>query len=70
MAKKTKNKPDVRVHDCGSIVQLEILTPAGRKWVAENVESEGWQWLGNRLCIEPRMVVDIVAGMQSHLEVE
>lgn len=47
----------------GSIVQLEVLSAAGREWLDENVESEGWQWLGNTLCIDYRLWAQLQDGI-------
>jgi hypothetical protein len=40
------------------------VTDAGKEWLKENCRTEGWQWLGECLAIEPRYARDIVEGMQ------
>jgi hypothetical protein len=54
---------DFEVNDTGSIVQIIPLTPAASEWLDENVESEGWQWMGNALCIDPRSAEAVIDGM-------
>lgn len=53
---------DLSVENHGSIAMLRVLTPAGQEWVDENVHSESWQWMGNGLAVEPRMVQVLVEG--------
>ncbi len=44
---------DVRITGWGaSVVQFHLLTKAARDFVNENVEAEGWQWLGRALCVD------------------
>lgn len=54
---------DVRVRDAGSIVQFFLLTQKAKDWVRENVESEGWQWMGQALCVDHRYATDLINGM-------
>jgi len=43
-----------QVINCGSIVQF-YLSDAALAWVNENVQTEGWQWMGKRmLCVDHR----------------
>ncbi len=56
---------DVRVENHGSIMLFIVLTPAAVEWVAENVPTEGWQWLGQRsFAVEPRYADNLIAGME------
>lgn len=54
---------DVQVHNGGSVFQFEIKSAAARTWVDENVGSEGWQWMGNRLCVEHRFAGPLAEGL-------
>ncbi len=54
---------DFYIINHGSVVSLHPLTVACRDWVDENVHSEGWQWLGGGLAIEPRYANDLIAGL-------
>ena len=57
---------DFLLYDCGSIVQLTPQTDSAKEWLqenVENVESEGWQWLGNGLCMDRRMAVGVVEAI-------
>lgn len=56
--------PDVEVLDHGSVVMIAPRTAAAREWVEENVQLEGWQWMGGAFACEPRCVDGLVAGME------
>ena len=55
---------DVRVAHSGSISLVTPLSTAAREWVRDNVETEGWQWLGGALAVEPRYVDNLLHGME------
>lgn len=55
---------DVVVHHAGTITGLIPKSEAAKEWIRDNVSAKGWQWLGNTLCVEPRMAADIVDGMR------
>jgi hypothetical protein len=55
---------DIVVEDHGSVVMLRPMTRAGAVWLHENVSSEPWQWMGNGLAAEPRMVREVLEGAQ------
>ncbi len=38
---------DVEMINCGSAVQFYLFTDRAREWVAENVNTNPWQWRGN-----------------------
>jgi hypothetical protein len=63
-----KRAPDVTVSGEGpgtSVYLFIVHTPAARKWVDENVQLEGYQWLGaNSFGVEHRFARDLSAGMQ------
>lgn len=63
VAAPIENLVDVYCVNCGSIIQFEPRTDEARAWFDENVQSEGWQWLGNRLCIEPRLADNLLQGI-------
>lgn len=54
---------DFRITYHGTITLLEPLTPACREWIDENVATEGWQWFGKALAIEPRYLSTLVDAM-------
>lgn len=56
---------DFEVNDEGTIVQIIPVSQTAKDWIDENVESEGWQWLGRALCIDHRYAEDIIDGMLS-----
>lgn len=62
---------DITVVDHGSICVLRGDTDAGKKWIAENLESDEVQHWGGGIVVEPRYVGNIVAGaMIDELEVD
>lgn len=54
---------DFRIADQGSIVMVTPLTQPAKDWVEENVQLEGWQWLGGGFAVEPRYVVGLASGI-------
>lgn len=56
---------DVRVLKDGAMVGLEMLTDEAEAWVADNVATQPWQWLGKVLWIDERLSVAVVEGMQA-----
>lgn len=54
---------DIRIENCGSIMLFNPLTTVGKEWMDENVEADGYQWLGNKLAVEPRYARDLAQGM-------
>jgi hypothetical protein len=64
-ARKGKAAPaaDFNVDSFGSIVGITPMNAAAREWIAENVSSEGWQWLGATLNIDTRYAEDLINGI-------
>lgn len=60
----TESAPDVRITNCGSIVQFEPVSQAARDWFDANVQSEGWQWLGNRLSVDLHYATALAIGIE------
>ncbi len=54
---------DVTVINCGSIIQFHARTDKARAWFRDNVQSEGWQWLGHALCVDPRCAEQLAEGL-------
>jgi len=64
------NKVDVLVENHGTIFLFKPQTEAAKQWFAENVQTEGWQWLGKGLGVDHRFAENLVAGMiEAGLEV-
>lgn len=57
-------KPDVSVTDNGSVVGFTPNTTEAKSWFNENVQSEGWQWMGQTLWVDHRMAGDLMAGLE------
>ena len=53
---------DLSIENHGSVVLVRPVSGAGREWIEEHVYSEGWQWFGDALAVEPRCVVALVEG--------
>ncbi|MFN4278289.1 MAG: hypothetical protein ACK4FJ_18505 [Ferrovibrio sp.] len=56
---------DVETINHGSVIALRPRTEAALDWITANVQSEGWQWLGRWLCVEPCFASDIIDAMQA-----
>jgi hypothetical protein len=54
---------DARFHNNGSLIGIVPITPAAQEWIAENVDADGYQWLGNVLYSEPRCAHVIASAM-------
>ncbi len=52
--------PDIRITSHGSVALAHPVTPAGEEFLLTRVESEGWQWMGNALAVEPRYVEGLI----------
>ncbi len=65
MAKSAAAKPapDVHVGNHGSIFTFEPRSAAAREWIADNVQSESWQWIGGALSVDHRYAQDLAQGM-------
>lgn len=59
----TYHNPDVVVSNEGTLVTFMVCTDTARDWFGENVESDGWQWLGNRLGVEWRCADMLADGL-------
>ena len=46
-----------------SMVLLSPQSDAAREWIDENLQTEGWQWLGGSLALDGRCAPPIVDGM-------
>jgi len=55
-------KPDFLYSDQDKVSLLQPLTAAGREWLNDNVQAEGWQFFGNALAIELRYVPGVIEG--------
>lgn len=56
---------DFRIANHGSIVMVEPVTQPAKQWVEDNVQLEGWQWMGPAFSCDPRMVDNLVAGIEA-----
>lgn len=54
---------DITVYVDGNFAMLKALTEQGVSWIDDNLESESWQWLGNRLCVDHRYINAIIEGV-------
>jgi hypothetical protein len=57
---------DVRIETGGRLSSMVLITPVsyvGRQWIDENLQVEGWQWLGRSLAVDKRYAAPIVDGM-------
>lgn len=56
--------PDVTITNHGSIFLFDLLTPAAKDWVADNVPDDA-TYLGWSLVVEHRYASDLAAGMMA-----
>lgn len=63
MAQQTE-QADVLVTGGGTMYQVWPLSDEAKAWVEENVQLEGWQWLGQSFGVEHRYIENLVEGMQ------
>ena len=54
---------DVSVVYAGSITQFFLNTRDAIEWVNDNVDTEGWQWMGPTLCVDSRFAHDLATAM-------
>ena len=55
---------DVIVDDQGTVCAFEFQTDEALNWLDENVEYEGWQWLGGRLIVDHRPAYGLAEAFQ------
>lgn len=55
--------PDFRLEHQGTVVLVCPQTRRAQAWLNENVEAEGWQWLGRNLAVDPGSALDLRTGM-------
>lgn len=53
----------VAVTSHGSVVTFTPLTEEAKAWFDENVQSEGWQWIGASLGVDHRMANLLAEGL-------
>jgi len=54
----------VIIENHGSIFLFRPRTGYAADWLRENVASEGWQWFGGALAVEPRYAGQLVCGIE------
>jgi hypothetical protein len=47
----------------GSLVGFTVRTNEAREWFADNVASDGWQWMGSTIWIDHRYAPAIADGI-------
>lgn len=50
--------------DHGSIVGFTPLSDEAREWMDDNVQSEGWQWMGRTLMVDARMGMPLLEAIE------
>jgi len=62
-ARKSKTiRPDIRFDSYGTVVRIVGLTRAGRNWIDENVQAEGWNRIGDSIISDHRPARAIYDG--------
>ncbi len=60
------NIPDVQIVNHGSVVAFHLLSQNAKTFVDENVQAEGWQFMGDALCVDHRFAGDLAEGMREN----
>lgn len=56
---------DVTIRNEGSVSVFSFHSPEAKQFVGDNLQLEGWQWLGpNSFAVDHRYVSAIAEGMQ------
>ncbi len=58
--------PDIQVINHGSVVAFIGQTEEGREFLENDVQSEGWQWMGPQLCVDHRYAGVLIEGIQEN----
>jgi hypothetical protein len=53
----------VDIIDQGTLVGFNPRTEEAKQWFADNVTSEGWQWMGSTLWVDHRMAGPLIDGL-------
>jgi hypothetical protein len=53
----------VDIIDQGTLVGFSPRTEEAKQWFADNVASEGWQWMGSTLWVDHRMAGPLIDGL-------
>lgn len=56
---------DVLVDTHGSVWTFEAISEAAKQWFKENVQSESWQWLGDKLGVDHRYASSLLEGIRA-----
>lgn len=58
-------QPDFTVVDHGSIVQFFFNTPEAKEFIDNNVELEGWQFMGKSFNVDHRYAEGLINGIMN-----
>lgn len=58
-------KIDFEIRNHGTVAMIAPMTKRAKKFVADYVSIESWQWIGDAFAAEPRMAVDLVSNLKS-----
>jgi hypothetical protein len=56
---------DISINIAGSMIGFTGTTEAGHEFLAHEVESEGWQWLGHTLYVDHHFAPELILIAQS-----
>lgn len=60
---KAQQAADIVVRDYGTMWSFTGQTEAGRGYLADDLQTEGWQWHGTVLMVDHRPARDLLAHM-------
>jgi|TARA_R110000824_G_scaffold155073_1_gene327289 hypothetical protein len=56
---------DITVNDQGSIILFTPKSDACKEWIEDNVQLEGWQWLGGGFGVDHSYADSLIDGLQA-----
>lgn len=62
MRKSKTIRPDIRFESYGTVVRIIGLTRAGKTWIKQNLQAEGWQKPGDAVVVDHRLAFPIYDG--------
>lgn len=49
---------------CSSVVMFHVMNERARNFVESEFNLEGWQWMGDSFCVEPRFVDSVISSLE------
>lgn len=56
---------DFTVSHHGNVIMVTPVSQDAKDWTAENVQLEGWQWIGPSFAVDQHCIDDLVDGIRA-----